>query len=92
MALRLSWDRRKAVANEAKHGIAFEEATSCFGDLLSITIPDPYHSISEERYLLIGMSASGRLLVVVHTERNNEIRLISARVATRHERKQYEEK
>jgi uncharacterized protein len=91
MALRFSWDRRKAVANETKHGVSFEEATSSFGDFLSITIPDPYHSISEERSLLLGVSTSGRLLVVAHTESNSEIRLISARVATRHERKQYEE-
>jgi uncharacterized protein len=91
MALRFSWDRRKAGTNETKHGVSFEEATSCFGDFLSSTIPDPYHSISEDRHLLIGMSTSGRLLVVAHTERNSEIRLISARLATRHERKQYEE-
>jgi uncharacterized protein len=91
MALRFTWDRRKALANGIKHGVSFEEAASSFGDFLSITIADPYHSMSEERYLLIGMSTSGRLLVVAHTERNDEIRIISARLATRHERKPYEE-
>ena len=91
MALRFVWDRRKAAENVRKHGVSFEEASSCFGDALSISIPDPDHSVMEERQLLMGKSALGRLLNVSHAERNGEIRLISARLATRHERKQYEE-
>jgi hypothetical protein len=92
MALRFVWDRRKAEGNAIKHGVFFEEAASCFGDPLSITISDPYHSVSEERHILVGMSRLGRLMVVSHTERSGTIRLISARLATRNERKQYEEK
>lgn len=91
MALQFMWDRRKAAANLSKHGISFEEAASCFGDLLSLTVPDPDHSSAEVRTILLGMSSRGRLLVVSHAERRGEIRLISARAATRQERKQYEE-
>jgi uncharacterized DUF497 family protein len=71
--------------------VTFEEATSCFGDPLSMTIPDPDHSAGEARYLLLGHSTAGRLLVVAHTERGDNIRLISARSATRGERHVYEE-
>ena len=91
MALRFTWDRRKAVTNASKHGVSFEEAASCFGDPLSITIPDPYHSVSEERFVLLGVSSTRRLLAVSHTDQDGVIRLISARLATRHERKCYEE-
>ena len=75
----------------SKHGVSFEEAASCFGDFLSVTIEDPDHSKGEERYLLVGLSMKGNLLVVSHAERDGEARLISARLATRRERKQYEE-
>ena len=89
--LRFVWDRDKAAANLRKHGVDFEEAATAFGDPLSITIPDPDHSIGEERWLLVGQSGAGRLLVVAHTERGDEIRLVTARLATRGERDNYEE-
>jgi uncharacterized DUF497 family protein len=77
--------------NLRKHGVDFEEAATAFGDPLSITISDPDHSAGEERWLLVGESRAGRLLVVAYTERANEIRLITARPATRRERQTYEE-
>lgn len=89
--LRFVWDRDKAAANFRKHGVTFDEAATAFGDALSLSIPDREHSVDEERWLLLGQSAAGRLLVVAHTERNDEIRIISARPATRHERQTYEE-
>jgi len=89
--LEFVWDRQKAAANLRKHGVDFEEAASAFDDSLSITIPDPDHSAAEERFLLVGESKAGRLLVVAHAERGNEIRLINARPATRRERQAYEE-
>jgi len=89
--LRFVWDRDKAAANLAKHGVSFNEAATAFGDPLSITIPDPDHSVGEERWLLLGLSTAGRLLVVAHTERGDEIRIITARPATRRERHDHEE-
>ena len=89
--LQFVWDREKAAANLRKHSVDFEEAATAFGDPLSITIPDPDHSVGEERWLLVGESGAGRLLVVAHTERGDEIRLITARPATRRERQTYEE-
>jgi uncharacterized DUF497 family protein len=92
MALRFSWDPRKAASNLKDHGVSFEEAVTAFGDPLSLTIPDPSHSESEDRFVLLGLSANSRLLVVVHAERgDDEIRIISARLASRRERTQYEE-
>jgi len=92
MALRFSWDPKKAASNVRDHGVSFEEAVTAFGDPLSITIPDPIHSESEDRFVLVGLSANSRLLVVVHAERDDdEIRIISARLASRRERNQYEE-
>ena len=92
MALRFSWDPRKAASNLRKHGVSFEEAVTAFGDPLSITISDPLHSEPEDRFVLLGLSANSRLLVVVHAERgDDEIRIISARLASRRERTQYEE-
>jgi uncharacterized protein len=85
------WDRRKDSANRRKHGVGFAEATAVFDDPLSITISDPDHSGDEERYVIIGLSSKRRLLVVVHTNRGARIRLISARTATRHEKRKYEE-
>jgi len=85
------WDDRKAASNSTKHGVSFAEASTAFGDPLSRTLPDPDHSLSEERLLLVGESASRRLLVVVHVENGNEIRIISARCATRRERRTHEE-
>ena len=91
MALTFEWDQKKAASNLRKHGVSFEEAATAFGDPLSLTIPDPDHSLNEDRYVLIGESQMERLLVVAHTERSDTIRIISARLATRGERKSYEE-
>jgi hypothetical protein len=89
--MHFEWDPEKARANRAKHGVSFEEAMRAFLDPLSVTILDPDHSESEARFVLIGQSPSGRLLVVVHTDRGDAIRLISARRATRRERRTYEQ-
>ena len=90
--LRFSWDERKAARNLRDHGVSFPEAATAFGDPLSLTVPDPDHSESEDRFLLLGQSQQNRLLVVVHAERAaDEIRIISARPAAGHERRQYEE-
>ena len=83
------WDREKAIANLSKHAIDFADAVSIFGDDLAVTITD--ERFEEERFITIGMDALGRVLVVVYTWRGNEIRLISARKAMRHERTQYEQ-
>jgi uncharacterized protein len=91
MALRFEWDNRKAESNLRAHGVSFREATPVFGDPLSITISDPDHSPAEMRFIDIGLSHLARLLVVSYTERGNRIRVISARLATRNERRQYEE-
>lgn len=85
------WDEEKAKANLKKHRINFDEATTVFSDPFSITIPDPDHSVGEERYIDIGSSDKGRLLIVVYTERGTNIRIISCRKATLTERKLYEE-
>jgi len=90
MALTFEWDANKARTNLAKHGIAFEEASTVFGDPPSLTIPDPVHSATEDRFVTIGSSHRGKLLVVVHTERDDNIRIISARIASRQERRVYE--
>jgi uncharacterized DUF497 family protein len=92
MGLTFEWDEKKAVANLKKHGVSFLEATTAFGDPLSITIPDAVHSKYEERFILIGQSKMGRLLVVAHCDKINKIRIISAREAIRRERETYEEK
>lgn len=90
--MRFSWDPRKAAANLKKHGVSFDEASTAFGDPLSITIPDPDHSDDDTRFLLVGQSALQRTLVVVHAElTESDIRLISARLAGRRERRSYEE-
>ena len=91
MALLFEWDPRKARLNIKTHGISFDEASTAFRDLLSRTIDDPLHSEGEERLVLIGHSIRGRLLVVIHTERGDRIRIISARLATGKERLRYEE-
>lgn len=89
--LLFEWDPNKARTNIEIHGISFDEASTAFKDTLSLTIHDPLHSDEEDRFILIGNSHENRLLVVVHTERGNRIRIISARKATKKERKQYEE-
>ncbi len=91
MALRFRWNSRKAAANLRKHRVSFDEATTVFDDPLSVTIPDPDHSVGEQRFLLLGVSNRGRLLVVAHSERDDSIRIITARRADRPERRTYEE-
>ena len=91
MALDFEWDPRKAELNLKEHGVSFDEATTVFRDTLSITIADPDHSDSEDRFVDIGMSHRGQLLVVSYTERKDRIRIISARPPTRAERRSYEE-
>jgi len=90
MDLQFEWDEVKAVTNLRKHGVSFEEAITAFGDLNTITIFDVKHSEAEDRLINVGLSASGRLLVVVYTERAPRIRIISCRRATTAERRQYE--
>lgn len=90
VSLRFEWAEDKAEQNIEKHGVSFEEAATVFGDPLSLTIEDPLHSQEEERSITIGESARAELLVVVHTDRGDAIRIISARKATRRERKDYE--
>ena len=89
--LRFDWDPDKVAANEEKHGVRFSEAATAFGDPLSITIPDPEHSEGEARFILVGLSYLGRLVVVAHAENEDSIRIISARLATRAERRSYEQ-
>jgi hypothetical protein len=88
--MEFEWDANKAASNMDKHGVAFGEAMTVFGDPLELTIPDPYHSHHELRYASIGVSTAGRLLVVAYTEREGRTRIISARQATPKEPKQYE--
>jgi uncharacterized DUF497 family protein len=89
--MEFEWNSEKAESNYRKHGISFEAAATVFGDALSFTFPDPDHSIGESRYVIIGMSQYGELLVVAHTDRDKTIRIISARKATRSERRFYEQ-
>lgn len=90
--IHFEWDPAKARANARKHGITFEEAETAFSDDFAIVIPDPDHSADEARFLLIGVSAALRVLLVVHSERagGEVVRVISARRATRSERAQYD--
>jgi uncharacterized DUF497 family protein len=89
--LLFEWDPKKAGKNLKLHDVSFDEASTAFSDKLSLTIYDPLHSEEEDRMILIGNSLKNRLLVIVHTERKDKIRIISARKATKNERKQYEE-
>ena len=89
--MEFEWDTNKATANLKKHGVSFTEAATVFGDPLSTTFPDPEHSINESRYITIGLSNNGRLIVLAHTDRDSRVRVISAREATRRERRFYEE-
>ena len=86
------WDKNKAVTNLSKHGVSFEEAKTVFDDSLYVDFYDPDHSHNEHRFILLGESIQGRLLFVSYMERDNAIRLISAREATQSERKAYEQK
>ncbi len=91
MSLVFEWDEKKATINRRKHRVSFEEASTAFGDPLSITIEDPHHSENENRLILIGKSELFSTLVVVHIEKRETIRIISARKATNKEKKLYEE-
>jgi len=88
---RFEWDYRKAESNVQKHGVSFEEAVSVFADAMALTFSDSDHSETEDRSRTYGMSNKGRLLVVVHTERRNNVRIISARKATRYEKTIYKQ-
>jgi uncharacterized DUF497 family protein len=92
MSLIFQWDQNKSEENERKHGITFEEAKTVFNDPFAITIDDPDHSDDEYRYIDIGFSSKGTVLIVWYTERSENIRIIGCRKATRSERKTYEEK
>ena len=89
--MRVTWDPRKAVANRKKHKISFEEASTVLADPLAITGADPDHSVGEARWITFGHSNRWRLLAVAHTDEDDVIHLISARAATRPERRLYEE-
>jgi uncharacterized DUF497 family protein len=91
--LKFEWDERKAMANRRKHGVTFEEARSVFLDEAALQIPDPDHSAEEDRFIMLGISARLRVLVVCHCYRQDDevIRIISARKADRGERRQYDE-
>ena len=89
--MEFSWDPGKAASNDRQHGVSFQEAKTVFGDSLSMTVPDPDHSLGENRYIIVGTSIRNRALLVAHTERDHDIRIISARELTRRERRQYEE-
>ena len=91
MPLRFGWDPDKAQKNLDNPQVSFPEAATVFGDPLSMTFYDPDHSRDEERYITIGHSDSGQLLMVAHIDRDSNIRIISARKSTRHEKRSYEE-
>jgi len=91
VAFEFQWDPAKAAANVRKHRVTFSEAATAFSDPLSATIDDRAHSDEEQRYVLFGISERGRLLAVMHTERDGVIRIISARKATRAEQREYED-
>ncbi len=91
MSVTFEWDEEKAESNLEKHGVSFEEAATAFGDTLSVTIPDPAHSEGEIRFLLIGVTTDQRMVVVAHTERGDNIRIINARPAKRKEVRDYEQ-
>lgn len=89
--MEFEWDRKKAKYNLRKHGVSFEEASTVFDDVLAAFYEDPDHSIHEKRFLMIGTSVRGRLLIIAFADRNQRIRIISARMPTKHEKKLYEE-
>ncbi len=92
MSIIFEWNRKKAEQNKKKHGITFEEAATVFGDPLSLTMPDPQHSFGEERFVTLGVSKENGVLVVVHKDKGDIIRIISARRANKKEKLNYEEK
>ena len=88
--MEFEWDPDKAELNLSKHGVSFYEATTIFGDPMSLTIYDPDHSEDEDRYITMGESADRNILIVSHTDRDDRIRVIIARQATRREKKAFE--
>ena len=88
--MQFEWNPDKGDLNLKKHGVSFNEASTVFNDLLSVTFPDPDHSYGKERYVIIRLSHTHRLLIVSHTDRTDRVRLISAREASQHERRFYE--
>jgi len=89
--MKFEWDKNKAIANLSKHNVSFDEAKTVFNDPLYIDFYDIDHSDDEHRYIIVGQSQQGRVLIVSYTEREEAIRLISAREATRQERETYEQ-
>jgi uncharacterized DUF497 family protein len=89
--VKFEWDPRKTAANLRKHGVSFDEAMTVFADWESVTIPDPDHSEGEERFLIVGSSSRGQILVVSHAERGENVRIISARCADARERRKHGE-
>jgi len=89
--MEFEWDEQKNAVNIRRHGVSFEEAATAFGDPLSDTFDDPDHSAEENRFISVGTSKKGRLLIVAHTDRDERIRIISARELSREERRSYEE-
>ena len=89
--MKFEWDPHKADSNRLKHGVSFQEAASVLGDPLSITYHDPDHSATEHRFITVGMSQSGQVIMLAYTDRGGNIRIISSRRTTRQERKHYEE-
>jgi uncharacterized protein len=85
------WDPAKARQNRRKHRVSFQEAATVFGDPLAVTYPDPDHSTSEHRFITVGMSSAGQVLIVAHVDRNEHVRIISARKTTKRERQHHEE-
>ena len=89
--MEFEWDNNKAITNLQKHGVSFSEAATVFGDSLSITFADPDHSINESPFITIGLSAANQMIILSHTDRDERIRIISARKTTRKEQRLYEE-
>nr|WP_318728443.1 BrnT family toxin [Roseofilum sp. Guam] len=89
--MEFEWNPDKAKLNYEKHQVSFPEAATVFNDPLSVTFPDPDHSVGESRYIIIGLSRWQQLLIVAHTERSDQVRIISARKVTRQEQRFYEE-
>lgn len=90
--MNFEWDPAKARRDRQYHRISFQEAATVFGDPLALTYPDPDHSTEEQRFITVGVSSANRILIVAHTDRDESIRIISARKTTSRERKRYEEK
>ena len=88
--MEFEWDAHKAAANLRKHKVSFIEAATVFGDFLGATVPDPAHSAGEERFITVGQSNVGRLLMIAHTEREDRVRIVSARTLTAKEKRVYE--